>query len=244
MNAKMKKKKKLVALDSPRYSSRRFRIERVKSCPLSQSRCFIVIDDALFDQLEECVSELHDEFIVFLAGERRDRVAIIRDAYVPSQLVSSASVEAEEKFDPVRFAAVAHSHHGLGAFHSLTDEEGVDNAPISIVMATRGWCAKFAHKLPCGRWGVSRNVMFLRASEFSEFSSENASASEVSECALGDCPERASGRETLSCGLRVRTNQLLREIKRKSKVVSIIEQIDLKDLRRLRWLKLGGEKEK
>lgn len=216
-----------------RLEERRFRVERVKSCPLSQAACAIVIDDALFEQLEECVRELHDEFIVFLAGERRDRVAIIRDAYVPSQVVSPASVEAEEKFDPARFIAVAHSHHTMGAFHSVTDEGGVDNAPISIVLSAREWCAKFAHRLPCWRWGVSRNVMFLRASRFSaDTLSENINVSEVSELELGDCPERGT-RETLSCGLRVRTNPLLREIQRKSKAAPrpALHPWDL----RLRW---------
>lgn len=231
----MKKKRKLEVGISSSLKSR-FRVERVKSCPLSQAACAIVIDDALFEQLEECVRELHDEFIVFLAGERRDRVAIIRDAYVPSQVVSPASVEAEEKFDPARFIAVAHSHHTMGAFHSVTDEGGVDNAPISIVLSAREWCAKFAHKLPCGRWGLSRNVMFLRASRSAELSENIIRAQtslEVSELELGDCPERGT-RETLSCGLRVRTNPLLREIQRKSKAASR-PALHPWDLRRLRW---------
>lgn len=194
---------------------RKFQKERVKCCPLSQAECVIVIDDALFEEIKECVERLDDEFIIFLEGTREERVAFIRSAYVPPQIVTRASVTSDEPFNPSRFVAVAHSHHHMGAFHSLTDEEGVDNAPISIVIARDGWCAKFAHRLPCGRWGVSRNVKVLRGSEYTPPPPPTLPTSEVSERSLGDCPER--GEEVLTCGLRIKRNALLREIERKSK---------------------------
>jgi hypothetical protein len=196
------------------HVTRTFRNVRVKSCPLSQRRCVILFERDVFESLREAVSEIRDEFVVFLLGARSEAKARVTGVYVPQQTVSSADVEADEAFDPARFVGIAHSHHGMGAFHSATDERGVDNAPISIVMSKTEWCAKFAHRLPCGLWGVSRNVAITDGECESdlEVSSE---ASEVKVSELGDCPYWDGN--PLPCGLRVKRSALIDEIRAKSK---------------------------
>jgi|GEM_PF-5158743 len=224
----MKKKKKESAIPprvgERRFGERRFRVERVKSCPLANAPCAVVFPDALFEDIVECVSEIRNEFILFLIGDRANRVAHVRDVYVPRQRVSAATVDAEEMFDPSAFIGIAHSHHDMGAFHSPTDEGGVDNAPISVVMSTRGWCAKYAHKLPCGRWGVSQNVMIVRESESRDAVARASRDHEVpraplSRARMGDCPDAraGTGMTRVGCGITARTNVLLQEIRKMSR---------------------------
>jgi len=208
--------KKTKKHDTEYHVTRTFRNLRVKSCPFSQKPCVILFERDVLESLREAVSEIRDEFLVFLTGARAETRARVTGVYVPAQTVSLADVASEETFDPRKYIGVAHSHHGMGAFHSATDERGVDNAPISIVMSTTEWCAKFAHRLPCGLWGVSRNVTISDSYDETQNSeSERVFEAEVKLSELGDCPY--SDGNPLPCGLRVKPNALIDEIRAKSK---------------------------
>lgn len=198
------------------------RLQRIERCPYSKQACAVYFDEDVFQQLTEAVSEWQYEFVVFLKGEKdHERIAVVRDVYVPKQTVTAASATAQEYFDPRKYVGIAHSHHQMGAFHSHVDESGADNAPLSIVMSTRGWCAKFAFRLPCGRWGVSTNVTFVRGkSHQGNVDEEKQRIVSATVTELGDCPEAGSSKT--SCGISVRRNRIMEAIRQRAKITITI----------------------
>jgi hypothetical protein len=108
-----------------------------------------------------------DEFILFLEGTRNGRSVHITGIHVPEQHNGPSTCESIEKFDPEKWLGIMHSHVNFGAFHSCTDEKGVDNAPISLVISRKSGggdlnyeiCGKVGVDLPCGSAGILKAMV-------------------------------------------------------------------------------------
>jgi hypothetical protein len=168
----------------------------------------------LLNDIWEAVEAFPDEFIVVLDLDS-EGLAITREVvgyYVPRQVVSSASAE---MIEPRPVVAVLHSHHHLGAFHSSVDEDGVDNAAISLVFSSRRGerererevVGKMAFSLPCGEVGLTRNVVLNGEGHMPDPEGMPAVTARRS-----GCPFAGHSAEVLPCGLRIRRNRLLEDI--------------------------------
>jgi len=92
---------------------------------------------------------------------------IITDITIPSQEVSFASVEV---ITPSDYDGIIHSHHKIGAFHSLTDLEGGDaNNQISLVIDNKRNIVGIERvELPCGAYCFRE----IKVEEISDFDKE------------------------------------------------------------------------
>lgn len=101
----------------------------------------------------------HQEWLAYMVGKESDKGNFfVEDLSIPPhKFAGGGSAEAEPFNIPERCIGVIHSHHGMGAFHSGTDQAYVDrNFPISITVA-RGtgesltFDAISVKKTPCGK---------------------------------------------------------------------------------------------
>lgn len=85
-----------------------------------------------------------------------DEQGVLTELIIPEQVAGHAAVRALPHDASVKIDAVIHSHHGMGSFHSKTDDEFLKrNHPISIVVAKTPngeitFDASRKHDLPCG----------------------------------------------------------------------------------------------
>lgn len=99
------------------------------------------------------------EWIGYLVGRKDDE----KKAYLafdisipPHEEAYVASAVAEPGHFPKDHIGIIHSHHTMGAFHSGTDKEFVDNNhPVSVVVSTKGekveYDAVTCGTTPCGK---------------------------------------------------------------------------------------------
>jgi len=169
-----------------------FDTRRIGECPVALATVgAVVFDNEVYDELLYAVRAYHNEFMVFLEGQRNNLIVAVKGYYVPRQEVTATSCEAKELFDPSRWVGIAHSHHDMGAFHSSIDQNGVDNAAVSVVMSAHGnWSAKLATQLPCGKLGVVNANVSTELYETPTFV--------LAPGGRGDCPY-----PTPPCGVRV-----------------------------------------
>ena len=98
----------------------------------------------------------HQEWLAYLVGKKTGDNFFIEDISVPPHAYAvGASAEAEPFNTPENCIGIIHSHHTMGAFHSGTDHDYVDqNYPVSITVAKRQGsslefdCISFG-KTPC-----------------------------------------------------------------------------------------------
>jgi len=100
----------------------------------------------------------HQEWLGYLIGEASgEKSFFIRDLAIPPHEEASGVIAKAEPFHiPENCIGVIHSHHGMGAFHSSTDQEYVDkNFPASITVARKAsnleYDAVCYGSAPCGR---------------------------------------------------------------------------------------------
>ena len=80
----------------------------------------------------------HKEWLGYLVGEKtEDWDFIVHDLVIPPHEEANAGSATAEPFNvPDGCIGVIHSHHGMSAFHSGTDDSHVDrNFPVSITVA-------------------------------------------------------------------------------------------------------------
>jgi len=83
----------------------------------------------------------HQEWLAYLTGRisEKDNIFVEDISVPPHKEASGASAEAEPFHIPENCVGFIHSHHGMGAFHSGTDQSYVDkNYPVSITVAKNG----------------------------------------------------------------------------------------------------------
>jgi hypothetical protein len=100
----------------------------------------------------------HQEWLAYMVGKQQEEVFCVEDIVVPPHArVTAASAEAEPFHVPDNCLGVIHSHHNMGAFHSGTDHDYVDqNYPISATVANGKdgqveWDAVSFGQTPCGK---------------------------------------------------------------------------------------------
>jgi hypothetical protein len=107
----------------------------------------------------------------------------------------------------------------MKAFHSTTDENGVDNAVLSLVFSApvtgREVTGKLAFRLPCGEIGLTSKVEVVTENENKEGRIVIPQETTIHK---SKCPFANENSEKLPCGIRIRRNYLLEEIKRKTKI--------------------------
>jgi len=116
-------------------------------------QCSLVKDVIIFignkprQKIEFLMEEYaHQEWLAYLVGKQSKKENFfIEDIFIPPHAeASSTSAEAEPFHIPQKCVGVIHSHHSMGAFHSATDKEHVDqNFPISITVAKRNTALEF-----------------------------------------------------------------------------------------------------
>lgn len=100
----------------------------------------------------------HQEWLAYLVGRvsKKENFFVEDLSIPPHSEVSGASAEAEPFNIPEGCIGIIHSHHSMGAFHSLTDKEYVDkNFLVSITVAKKGLNLEFDaisyQVTPCGK---------------------------------------------------------------------------------------------
>ena len=100
----------------------------------------------------------HQEWLAYLKGRISEKDNIfVEDILVPPHAeASGGSAEAEPFHIPKDCVGIIHSHHGMGAFHSGTDQSYVDkNFPVSITVARGNGDLTFDAvsytQTPCGK---------------------------------------------------------------------------------------------
>jgi len=100
----------------------------------------------------------HQEWLAYLTGKISEKENIfVGDIVVPPhESATGASAEAEPFHIPENCVGIIHSHHGMGAFHSGTDQSYVDkNFPVSIVVSRNKtdfvYDAVSYTQTPCGK---------------------------------------------------------------------------------------------
>lgn len=145
-------------------------IEITKSCgnlfDAKYSIVFSVLADEKIKRLMKVFPNL--EWLGYLVGEvNRERSNVyVEDIIIPKQMVSSGAVTNVEYEwnEGLPIIGVIHSHHGMGAFFSGTDDAYINqNHDVSIVVATRTGAeikAQVRIKAPCGKFYICDNVKF------------------------------------------------------------------------------------
>ncbi len=100
----------------------------------------------------------HQEWLAYLKGRISEKSNIfVEDISIPPHAsASGGEAEAEPFHIPKDCVGVIHSHHGMGAFHSGTDQAYVDkNFPVSITVARSNselvYDAVSYSQTPCGK---------------------------------------------------------------------------------------------
>jgi len=105
----------------------------------------------------------HQEWLAYMVGKHKKENFFVEDIVVPPHAsVSSGSAEALPFHQPKNCLGVIHSHHTMGAFHSGTDHDYVDqNFPISVTVAKNssslGYDAVSYLITPCGKTTVGKS---------------------------------------------------------------------------------------
>jgi hypothetical protein len=197
-------------------TKRMFSINRIQCIVAENTEGYIKFSAKLLDDIWQAVEEFPYEFIIILqlSQNNLELTRKVVGFYVPEQIVSHTSAEMTE-FTAVH--AVMHSHNKMQAFHSTIDEDGVDNAVLSLVFSSpitgRETTGKLAFRLPCGEIGVTNKV-----SIGTEDKEGIMTIPQETTIYKSKCPFANENSEKLPCGIRIRRNHLLEEIKRKTKV--------------------------
>lgn len=110
----------------------------------------------------------YQEWLGYLVGRLTDKENFfVEDLVIPPHAFAyGASAEAEPFHIPDRCVGIIHSHHSMGAFHSVTDQDHVDkNFPVSITVARGGqgqglvYDAVSYQTTPCGKSTTSKGVV-------------------------------------------------------------------------------------
>ena len=109
----------------------------------------------------------NQEWLAYLTGRiSEDDNIFVEDIVVPPHKeVGVASAEAEPFHTPENCVGFIHSHHSMGAFHSITDQDYVDkNYPVSITIARNGqnelvFDTVSYQKTPCGKGITLKSVV-------------------------------------------------------------------------------------
>jgi len=95
----------------------------------------------------------HMEWLGYLRGKAAGENYSITDVYVPEQEVSSGSVEVTGRIEFNDVVGTVHSHHGMGAFFSGTDDEFIgNNHDVMIVYGSGEYKARIRRLLKCGSY--------------------------------------------------------------------------------------------
>ncbi|KKK63999.1 hypothetical protein LCGC14_2988630, partial [marine sediment metagenome] len=124
----------------------------VAGCPIAP-KPKIVMPLEMFQSLWQLTALSNNEWIGYLIGKVENGRAVIEKVYFPEQTVTGASCEVptEVKARPDTIGAI-HSHVGMEAFWSKTDEDHA-NWPVEIVLNRKGdYKALMRVKLDCSRW--------------------------------------------------------------------------------------------
>ncbi|KKL07822.1 hypothetical protein LCGC14_2582160, partial [marine sediment metagenome] len=119
----------------------------------------------MWQSLWQLTALSNNEWIAYLIGKLEDGKALIEEVYFPEQTVTGASCEVptEVEAKPNTIGAI-HSHVGMEAFWSKTDEDHA-NWPIEIVLNRKGdYKALMRVKLECGRWSRVNCKLTISAS--------------------------------------------------------------------------------
>lgn len=146
-----------------------FNTNRVEHCPVIDANgATVYIAAELQEQLLVALYGWNQEFGALLTGTRNGRTVHVTGIEIPEQYNDRTSWEMVNNLDADwdQYIGFLHSHVAMGAFHSCDDEQGVDNAPVSLVISrTKGglsdtdpieWAGKVATVLPCGSAGILR----------------------------------------------------------------------------------------
>jgi len=92
------------------------------------------------------------EWLGYLTGMNENDIIIVNDILIPTQTASSGSVTNIDFSVPngISIIGVIHSHHGIGAFFSGTDNEWINqNHNLSIVVSKDKMLGQVRWKTPC-----------------------------------------------------------------------------------------------
>jgi proteasome lid subunit RPN8/RPN11 len=108
------------------------------------------------------------EWLAYLQGNKETKEVV--DLIIPEQNVTSTNVVVINKPINSNIIGVIHSHHGMGAFFSGTDDAYINmNNDISIVVAHNGSKAVIRWTTPCGsKCLVDGNVIIETENLFDE----------------------------------------------------------------------------
>lgn len=112
------------------------------------------------------------EWLAYLVGRisKKENFFVEELSVPPHKEVSGVSAEAEPFHIPENCIGVIHSHHSMGAFHSVTDQDYVDkNFPVSITVAKKAQVLEFdavSYQItPCGKRTTSKcSVKYVQPS--------------------------------------------------------------------------------
>ena len=136
----------------------------VKGCPIAPEPK-ITMPVEMWQSLWQLTALSNNEWIAYLIGKLEDGKALIEEVYFPEQTVTGTSCEVptEVQAKPNTIGAI-HSHVGMGAFWSKTDEDHA-NWPIEIVLNRKGdYKALMRVKLDCSRWSRVECKLTISAS--------------------------------------------------------------------------------
>ena len=124
-------------------------------CPFI-GRDRILIDLGLVYLAEELSSRLPGlEWLFYSRYRRLPGYIVVYDAYIPEQLVSSASVRVEDKNLPENYRVVVHRHPFDYESFSHTDDTYINvNNDVSLLYTTRFVRAYVRERAPCGAYLV------------------------------------------------------------------------------------------
>lgn len=99
----------------------------------------IVLSDLTFDKITALMEHFDTEWLAYLVGRWVGEDAYVTDLNIPSQEVTSTSVDKVDSREmPEDCIGVIHSHVRMGAFFSGTDDTWInDNHNVSIVVSKK-----------------------------------------------------------------------------------------------------------
>lgn len=196
--------------------------ERYECSVAHEGNVEIVLSKLLMEMVLDTASRVQHEFIVTMYAVTLGAAYVVVDYDVQQQTVSptSAALDVHASARAGYLLGFLHTHPGMAAFHSRTDEDGVDNAAFSVVLGTRdrSWAAKAAVLLPCARLGLVRARVVARDIEEEELAAATAELvrlprPEPAGHFVAGCPEAAA---VVTCGLP--SNRLLRLVQERCHV--------------------------
>lgn len=191
-------------------SPRGFEIPIVKTCPYALgSKGVISIPTNIIGQLAYAVREEKNvEWAILLHGERSENGLEVRikGISVPGdQRRSTTKVKLPERVFESDVVGVLHSHHGMGARFSSTDDDELNPFfPASIVISSlisseEGRLLGFEYeaegrvKLPCGTLGIVEFTVLPEGVEDWPFKWVPKMSADTTAVGLGDCKNWKAG---------------------------------------------------